>query len=400
MAGKKEKKKFETSFLIMPKDVDFTLLAACVVLTIIGIVFIGSANITSSENVVRNVMLASVKQSVWFVAAFIVMVVMSRIFSVELAKNTAFLWCLIIGGLLGFCLAFDAINDAQAWIHFQFGSVTFTVQPVEFAKAAMILLCACKMCSQPKDKGFWETAGYVFVVFVVYVVIVLCQNDFGSAFVLGLITLGVCMIPHHRSLWDTQVKARVIFVALFAVALFVLLSPSGMKLVEKLPISEYQKARITTSVDPFSDRYGYGFQVSNSLIAFSRGGWFGQGLGSSVQKYGYLPESDSDFILAVIAEESGAVGLVVIFALYVFIAWRLLGYALRVRKEENKVILFGTVLYLSIHFIFNVGGVTAALPLTGVPLLMLSAGGSSLITWYGMLGICESVIARYRRGEE
>jgi cell division protein FtsW (lipid II flippase) len=92
--------------------------------------------------------------------------------------------------------------------------------------------------------------------------------------------------------------------------------------------------------------------------------------------------------------------ILAIFILYGIIMQRLLSYAFKVRRQENRVILFGTASYLFVHFLLNVGGATALIPLTGVPLLMLSAGGTSLLSWYIMVGLCQGIIRKYNRGEE
>lgn len=385
---------------MMPRKYDLPLLLACMLLTCIGILFIGSANITSSTAVVRDVALGVIKQGIFFAASLVAMVICARLFSFRLLKRLLKPGLMLVLVLLLGTLAFPPINDARAWIQISLGITSVTLQPVELAKVAMVLMTAVTMCNQHPKKTFWQVASPVIVMLAIYAFIVMfLQNDFGSAMVLTIMTVGCCLIPRHPSFKKPQRLVYQMVLAGIAAVVFIL-SPLGIEMIQHLPLKEYQINRFVTAVDPFSDRYGSGFQVSNSLIAFSRGGLFGKGIGASVQKYGYLPEADSDFILAVIAEETGVAGLCVIFFLYGVIVYRLLKYALLVKKDENKVILWGALLYIGIHFIFNVGGVTAFLPLTGIPLLMLSSGGTSLLSWYAMMGICQSVIARYRSGNE
>ncbi|NLY63277.1 MAG: FtsW/RodA/SpoVE family cell cycle protein, partial [Erysipelothrix sp.] len=140
-----------------------------------------------------------------------------------------------------------------------------------------------------------------------------------------------------------------------------------------------------------------GYQLSGSLIAFSRGGLFGTGLGQSVQKYGYLPEVRTDFILPLIAEELGFFGITILLLAYGLLMYRILHYAMRVKSEKDKMILMGTVFYLFIHVLLNVGGVSGSIPLTGVPLLLISSGGSSTMSIMLMIGISQSIIARHKR---
>ena len=127
-------------------------------------------------------------------------------------------------------------------------------------------------------------------------------------------------------------------------------------------------------------------------MAFVKGKWLGVGPGMGLQKYGYLPAAQTDFILAVIAEEIGFLGVMVVAGLTLFIVITLLRYAFKSPTDQPRMILAGAVYYLLIHFIFNVGGVTALLPLTGVPLLLISSGGSSTLAVMMALGIAQRTI--------
>ena len=410
----------------LPRKYDLVLLVCCVFLSLIGITYIGSAsmstmfnNLSGIDNSTSAMMVmfrAILKQGLYLVISIVVMCFVSNQYRFEkfrmpLSKEhyenlkedykINFFWVpvilLVIGGLLLLCLVFPAINGTHAWINV-FG--VMTLQPAEFAKVAMIMMVAGAFCKARAKATSVELIKPVFLVFCIYCfIIVVLQNDFGSAVVLGLVTVSCCMICTDERLRKVQTGVAVLLAGGLVLVLFIL-SPLGMKLVENLPIAQYQINRILTSVDPFYDRYGAGFQVSNSLIAFTRGGLFGSGLGTSIQKFGYLPFADSDFIIAVIAEEGGLLTLSLIFLLYGIILYRLISYAVKVKKDESKVILIGAATYLFVHMLFNIGGATAFIPLTGVPLLMLSSGGSSLMSWYAVVGLSQSVIARYRRGEE
>ena len=138
----------------------------------------------------------------------------------------------------------------------------------------------------------------------------------------------------------------------------------------------------------------------NSLVAFVKGKWIGVGLGKSLQKYGYLPAAKTDFILAITVEETGIAGFFVILACYLTLIVRLFAHSIRVLDEKSRMVLAGVALYLLLHFILNVGGVTAFIPLTGVPLLLVSQGGSSTMAVMFALGIAQNIIARSRQGAE
>lgn len=393
-----ERPKKKKSLFKMPAGYDSLLLLACLTLSFIGIIFIGSASITSSETVMKEVVSSVVKQVIFLAISLVAMWSASRINLEKNARYQISIASLIVGGLLLACLLFSARNAARAWIVIPV--VNMTIQPSEFAKIIMILEIATFLCYQPYSKTSWQLLAQPLITLVIYVfIIIFLQNDTGSAIALFLITCLCLMIPTHNSLKKIH---RILLLGMFimvVVCLF-LFSPMGSFFLNKLPLKEYQLQRIEVVSAPFDYLYGSGYQVCNSLIAFTRGGLLGRGLGQGIQKFGYLPYASSDFIIAVIAEEGGFIMILAIFILYGLILQRLLRYAFRVRRQENRVILFGTAAYLFIHFLLNVGGATALIPLTGVPLLMLSAGGTSLLSWYIMVGLCQGIILRYNRGEE
>lgn len=387
------------SRLRVPGKFDLPLFLYCLILTLIGIVFSSSAHITSDPDVVSEVTVSAVKQTLFFLASLLAMQFVSNWYSFEKVQKRIRAWYVLVLFLLLACLAMPSINNANAWLVIP--GLGITVQPAEFAKVVMILLAAACCTGSVKGKTAWEILALPVGGALVYAAVIWrMQNDFGSALVVLLITYLVLFLPSARQLRKFQkwmAGLGVIAVVLVAYCS----SEAGQGLLEKLPLAQYQIERFKSVSTPFGDNfYGSGYQVGNSLIAFSRGGLTGVGLGKSIQKFGYLPEAYSDFVIAVIAEEGGAIMLGVVFFLYGAIIYRLMAYAFRMRRTENKMILFGTACYAGVHFLLNVGGASAFIPLTGVPLLMLSAGGSSMLAWYILLGICEAVIAAYRRGEE
>ena len=134
------------------------------------------------------------------------------------------------------------------------------------------------------------------------------------------------------------------------------------------------------------------------MISFATGGLTGVGVGASIQKYTNFPAASTDYILAIIVEETGILGFVALFAGYMLIIMRLFNYAKRIESEKAKMVLIGTAFYLFVHYVFNVGGVTGLIPLTGVPLLLMSSGGSSTMSFMMAIGVCQAVICQYRTG--
>lgn len=149
----------------------------------------------------------------------------------------------------------------------------------------------------------------------------------------------------------------------------------------------YLQARFSTLVDPFASSAGTGYHISNSLIAIGNGGLFGRGLGNSVMKLGYLPEPHTDFIFAIICEELGLVGGLFVIGLLFFIVYRAFILANKTTSYFNKLVCVGVASYIGSQTFVNLGGISATIPLTGVPLPFISFGGSSMISLSIALGL-------------
>ena len=162
-------------------------------------------------------------------------------------------------------------------------------------------------------------------------------------------------------------------------------------------LEPYQLNRIYIWLDPLIDPSNRSYQIINSLIAFSNGGLFGLGFGNSKQKFGYIPESHNDFIGAIIYEELGLLGLALIIVPTCIIIFKLLKYSNEVKENKSKIILLGIASYFFFHLLINLGGVSGLIPMTGVPILLVSDGGSSTICAFISIGIAQAIIAKHNR---
>ena len=162
-------------------------------------------------------------------------------------------------------------------------------------------------------------------------------------------------------------------------------------------LKDYQLGRIITWLHPLKDPLNDGWQLTNALIAFAGGGLFGRGFGASRQKYGYIAESHNDFISAIIFEELGLVGFLLFLIPYVYIIYKMFDYGFKIENTSSKLVLFGIGTYFFTHLLINVGGVSGLIPMTGVPLLLISSGGSSTLAAMCALGVGQSIIAKYNR---
>ena len=225
---------------------------------------------------------------------------------------------------------------------------------------------------------------------------ILLQKDLGTLFVLILLCAICFLIPSHISLRKQQRWVRLGLIV-GCISIVFIMSEPVINFLNGIGPLQHVAVRIENALNPFTDPHNNGYQLINGLYGFARSGFTGVGLGNSIQKYGYLTQSDNDFILSIIVEELGIFGLMVVVLGYVVILQRLFYYAFHTKSEGYKIILVGTAMYIFIHFALNVGGVSGLIPLTGVPLLFISSGGSSLMSIMTAIGISQSVISRIRR---
>lgn len=293
----------------------------------------------------------------------------------------------LLGALIA-CRAFSPANGAYAWL--RFGS--FTIQPSEFAKTYIIVLGARLFANDHKElntKYYWQFVGCCSIYFVI---ILLIQNDLGSSVVLAIISYLILIVPPYKELKIYQ--KRMIYLMLGAIAiLFFMMSGFVTKLLMNFS-DDYRVARFLAAANPFMYRYDNGYHIIMSLVSFANGNIFGLGLGNSIHKYMNFPNPSNDFILPIIVEEFGIVGFVGFVAAYLMILLPFVYASLKTDRISSKIVYLGLFTYFMVHFILNVGGVSAIIPLTGVPLLIMSSGGSSLVSSLACLGIAQGELLR------
>ncbi|HJP99075.1 MAG TPA: putative lipid II flippase FtsW [Rhodanobacteraceae bacterium] len=262
------------------------------------------------------------------------------------------------------------INGARRWINL--GVSGF--QPVELAKLTVVLYVASYLVRH-RDSVETKFLGAVKPVAVAgfTAVLLLAQPDFGSAALIGIVTIGM--------LWLGGARMRnLVIMALPLVPLGAWLALS----------TDYRVKRLTSFLDPWKDPFDNGFQLTQALIAVGRGKWFGVGLGGSVQKLFYLPEAHTDFILAVIAEELGFVGVLFVLALFALLVGRGLQLGLRgveVGQHRAGYVASGISLIIGLQALVSVGVNLGVLPTKGLTLPLISSGGSSTLMTCIMLGV-------------
>lgn len=390
------------------------ILGSVMFLTMFSTVMIASANISSQDAVLTNVLSSVVKQVVFITIGFIEYFIASRVFSFKLVRSVIGMAMIIELGLLIATRMFGSTGGAYAWIRLPFG---VTIQPSEFAKVLIILIVCNYMCDikNKKIKSAWTLIQTpVLAALIATGIIIVYQHDFGSGF--ALMAIGsICFLLPENKLYKKWQKGLLILMIVIVAATMFLMSKGFEEFITSDGIREwmnsdgifanifskvsYQFYRFISAKDPLWDRFGYSQELLNSLLGIARGNIRGVGLGNSIQKFGYLASADADYIFPVIVEELGLLGIACVFVPYTILFIVLIKYAIKVKTEKEKVLLIGTVSYLFVHMFLNIGGVSALIPLTGVPLILVSRGGSSLITVLTTLGMCQNVIRKYNTKE-
>lgn len=383
--------------LKMPKGYSKPLHASVLFLTLFGLFMIISANANINAPSSASLVMELVKELGFIVLSYIGMVLVARNYKSTTLKRWYYPLIIITFISLLLPLGFRGVegSNTHAWI--RIGSVT--IQPSEFAKIVIVLIMANSLGDKKNQKlQTWDLLTHPMLLIAAMVgIVVFVQRDFGS----GLIMLGIAafcgLVPSHRSLHKIQ---NFVFIATFSLMLLIYLSSTslGLSILNGAHIPSYMIDRFRVSANPFLDRYGPSNQIFNGLAAFVQGNWFGVGYGRGFLKYSFIFAAETDSILAVIVEELGIVfGFVPILLGYIVMMYQLMKNALFVQGEKDRMILVGAVAYIFMHFFLNIGGITALIPLTGVPLLFISAGGSSRLAIMMVIGLSQNVIARHRK---
>lgn len=395
MQEKQKKQPFK-----MPKYYDSWIHGSVILLSILGLIMVTSASMglaVQKTGYLQFQMFSLAKQLVFTVVGYIAMLACAKLFTFEKIQENIYSIIILTFFSLILALFFPETSGARAWIRLP--NNLGTIQPSEFSKIVIILIIALYLCDLKKlQKDPFQLIKPPLIIILTYVFIVLVlQKDLGTAVIMLGIGCILFLIPQHPQLLKYQKIITVLFVLGMIAAVFVL-SPLGVDFINHLPLKEYQKNRFLSAINPFIDQHGTGYQLILGLVACVTGGFAGTGLGNSIRKYSRFPASDSDFILTILIEELGFVGFLVVLVLYTIIIVRLFRYAFLIKSEKAKVVLIGTAMYLLIHYILNVGGVTGLIPLTGVPLLLISSGGSSSVSILMAIGFSQAIISQYKQG--
>ncbi len=374
------------------KILDYYILIPYIVLSLIGIVMVysASANVALSSGTTPNGYL--IKQTIYVVVG-LGLATIFYLMRLSILRQRMFVEVATFGmlGLVVLVLLVGArINGAKGWINL--GPIN--IQPEEFLKLYIVLFFAHYMDSHQVslEERYWKTMRSPLLLFAVMIGFILMQPDTGGAAIDWFIILIMMMSSGNKHNVPTEIVG-ILFVGYLGMLGFL----SHANLSSSVWTKHYQMERFVAFIDPFGTIKTVGRQLVNSYYAISNGGLFGRGLGNSIQKMGYLPEPNTDFILAVTSEELGVISVLIILALLGTLAVRAIQIGKRAATMYESLVCYGIAALITVQSLFNVGGVVGALPITGVTLPFISYGGSSMLVLSMCMGILLNISTREKR---
>lgn len=401
----KAKKKIHESWLqkifLPKKGYDPWIIGAMLTLMIFGTIMVTSTQMASAIGRTTQLYVTIFKQLFFSILGWeFGTVFLSRFFNYKRMRSiqgfveVIYLLLLVATALIG-----SDVNGSKAWI--QIGSA-ITIQPSEFGKPLLIAVLATSFAffsqASKEDQTFLKMFRWpLFQMASSIIFIGGLQKDFGSLIItLGIGIVGILLIPYP----PLQKIQRRIFIFVVVMILLVIIgvymSESFVEFFSNVSFVRHIAVRIQNMRNPYLSIHDIGYQPANALYAIADAGIFGKGLGNSVRKYGFLTQSESDYILSIVIEETGILGFGLIIICYSILIWRFIHWALKATRTADKVLLTCSASYFMLHFFINVGGVGMLIPMTGVPLLMISAGGSALLSVCICIGLAQARISEIR----
>ena len=355
----------------------YLLVSAAGLLLVFGLVMVLSASSVTAYAEYKSSYYYFIRQAMWLAMGLPVFFIASRM-SIRFFRWLAYP-ILVASFVLLLAVMVPGIgitsNGSTRWV----GAGSFVIQPSEFAKLGIALWGADLLARKYRMLGEWRHLLVPLVpVVTLFAAIVMMQPDMGTTLVIVTLLLAL--------LWTVGAPGR-----LFAGVLAVVATLASFLAV----LEPYRLARLTSFRDPFNDAMGSGYQAVQGIYALSSGGWWGLGLGASREKWSYLPNAHTDFILAIIGEELGLIGTLMVVALFAVLAYAGIRIATRATDTFARLAAAAVTAWLIVQAVVNMAAVVGLVPITGIPLPLISAGGSALIPTLFAIGM----LAAFARNE-
>ena len=365
---------------------NYSILVPYILLSVLGLIVVYSTTSASLIQEGKSAFQLVRNQGLFWIVSLLLIAIIYKL-KLGFLRNERLLFIVMFAELVLLALARligIPINGAYGWI--KVGPIT--VQPAEYLKIIIIWYLAQRFSKQQEEiavydfqvltQNQWLPRSFNDWRFVLLVMIgsLAIFPDLGNATILFLVALlmySISGIAHRWFATILGVLASLSFVSLTTIKLV------GVDKFSKIPVFGYVAKRFSAFFNPFDDVAGAGHQLANSYYAMVNGGWFGLGLGNSIEKRGYLPEAHTDFVFSIVIEEFGFVGASLILALLFFLILRIILVGVRAKDPFNSMVAIGIGGMILIQVFVNIGGISGLIPSTGVTFPFLSQGGNSLL---------------------
>ena len=365
---------------------NYSILIPYLILSIIGLIVVYSTTsalaIQSGVSSIRMVR----TQGLFFILSLLTIALIYK-FSLDFLRNKKVLAVVIFAEVILLFLSrfiTDTVNGAHGWLTIPGG---FSIQPAEYLKVILVWYLALifsKRQDEIRDYDYQALTHNEWIprnlndwrwLTLILIGIVVIMPDLGNATILALTVLIMITASGVGYRWFTSLLGLVVGASTIVLGSIWII---GVDRVAKIPVFGYVAKRFSAFFNPFNDLSGAGHQLANSYYAMSNGGWFGLGLGNSIEKQGYLPEAHTDFVFAIVIEELGFVGASLILALLFFLILRIILVGIRAKNPFNSMMAIGIGGMILVQTFINIGGISGLIPSTGVTFPFLSQGGNSL----------------------
>lgn len=365
---------------------NYSILIPYLILSIIGLIMVYSTTsalaIQSGGSSIRMVL----TQGAFFVFSLFTIALIYK-FSLNFLRNKKVLALVIFVEVILLLLSrfvTATVNGAHGWLTIPGG---FSVQPAEYLKVILVWYLALTFSKRQEEIQDYDYQALTHNEWIprnltdwrwltlILIGIVAIMPDLGNATILALTVLMMITVSGIGYRWFTSLLGLVVSGSAIVLGTIWIV---GVDRVAKVPLFGYVAKRFSAFFNPFKDLSGAGHQLANSYYAMSNGGWFGLGLGNSIEKQGYLPEAHTDFVFSIVIEELGFVGASLILALLFFLILRIILVGIRAKNPFNSMMAIGIGGMLLVQTFVNIGGISGLIPSTGVTFPFLSQGGNSL----------------------
>ena len=352
----------------MRNKIDRTLLIITILLVIFGLFMVYSASNVVALYKYKDSFYFIKRQLLFAIIGFFTMFIIIKTNNKYFYKYTNLIFFIVF--LLLIIVLLPGVGmvrgGARSWI----GVGSFSVQPAEFMKLALIMFLSKYLSKHESDLNKFKNFIYILIIIFLMFGLIMLQPDFGT----GIVLVISCFLLLFYS--GAPIKYFVFLISLGIGGIVLLIASAP-----------YRIERILAFLDPWSDPLGSGFQTIQSLYAISPSGLFGLGYNNSMQKHFFLPEPQNDFIFAIVCEELGLIGGLILLVLFILLIYRIIYIGKNITNNYHKYLCFGIALIYFTQIFINIGVVIGLLPVTGITLPIISYGGSSLVLSLAMVAI-------------